>query len=184
MIIKEIVQKWRHPFSCTLIESIMSSEVKDAFDEWINNTDTGDFVVIGGMAVGYYTRPRMTQDVDVLYQNSETIPSSVNGFKKHRGHAFEHKKTGIEIETLDPDYIKQPYDLVQKVFDTSVTIDGVRLPSATGLVALKIKRHNFQDIADIDSIASIHRIDLTGWPIDVDDLRFVESRLGYPLRTE
>ena len=71
---------------------------------------------------------------------------------------------------------------VKKVFETSVVIDGVRIASADGLVALKIKRHNFQDIADIDNIISLHDIDISNWPLDENDISYVEEKLGYKIR--
>ena len=180
---KEIVQKWRKQFSCTLLESIMSSEIERSLRDWIKNTDSDSYVLIGGLIVGYYTRPRMTDDIDALFMKESDIPTHVAGFIRHRKHAFEHKKYGVEIETLTPEFINQNNDLVKKIFETSIIRDGARIASPAGLIALKIKRHNFQDIADIDSILSVHDhvVDIQDWPIDQHDLAYVEEKLGYKI---
>ena len=180
---KEIVQKWKHDFQCSLFESIMSDPVEETLREWVKNAVDSSYIIIGGMAVGYYTRPRMTQDIDVLYKHENQIPTSVSGFKKNRPHSFENKKTGVEVEMLSTEFIGQNQDLINKVFDTARIIDGVTLPSPEGLVALKIKRHSLQDIADIDSIAKIHELNFKDWPLDEKDLHIVENAIGYKLKT-
>jgi hypothetical protein len=126
----------------------------------------------------------MTQDVNVLFKDKSSIPQVVPGFKCHRQHAFEHSKTGVEIETLDPPHINISEKLVDQVFASSVVKDGVRIPNPDGLVALKVCRHDLQDIADIDAIAKIHDVDLTGWNLDENKIKFVEDRLGYSLRSK
>ena len=183
MKIKDVVVKWRMPFNCTLMESLMSNEVETALSDWIKNTNTNDYLLIGGAVVGYYTKPRMTQDVDILYHSVDVIPQQVNGFKHHRAHAFEHLQTGVEVETLDSTFINISQELVDQVFSDSDIVDGIKIPSPSGLVALKVCRHDFQDIADIHSIAQTHDIDLTGWKLDPSKVELVEQRLGYSLRS-
>lgn len=179
---KDIVIKWRNSFSSTLMESLMIPEVQTALTDWAKNTNTDDYLMIGGAVVGYYSKPRMTQDVDVLFKDKLSMPQNVLGFKQHRPHAFEHRKTGVEIKTLDSQHINILENLVDQVFANSVVKDGVRIPNPDGLVALKVCRHNLQDIADIDAITQIHDIDLTGWDLDENKIKFVEDRLGYSLR--
>ena len=87
------------------------------------------------------------------------------------------------MEMLSTEFIGQNQDLINKVFDTARIIDGVTLPSPEGLVALKIKRHSLQDIADIDSIAKIHELNFKDWPLDEKDLHIVENAIGYKLKT-
>jgi len=161
----------------------MSTEVELALSDWVRNTNTDEYVLIGGTLVGYYTKPRMTQDVDVLYLSANSIPTNVQGFKHHRDHAFEHKRTGVEIETLDSKFLKIPQSLVEQVFKTSIIKDDVRIASPEGLVALKIHRGLLQDIADIDAIVKIHDIDLTHWILDSQKLESVEQKLGYTIRS-
>jgi hypothetical protein len=182
MKIKAVVIKWRTPFSCSLMESIMSSEVETTLSDWIKNTNNNEYLMIGDAVVGYYTKPRMTQDIDVLYRLSSSIPNEVEGFKHHREHAFEHQQTGVEVETLDSEFLGISQDLVEQVFDNSSIADGVRIPSPSGLVALKVCRADLQDIADIHAVAQIHEIDLTEWNLDENKIKFVEERLGYSLR--
>lgn len=181
---KEIIRKWRLPFKCTLMESIMSTEIELALNDWIKNTNTDEFVLIGGTLVGYYTKPRMTQDVDVLYISADSIPSEVSGFKHHRSHAFEHRRTGVEIETLDSKFLKIPQSLVDQVFKSSIIKEGVRIASVEGLIAMKTWRGSFQDIADIDSIIQIHDVDLSDWILDPTKLEMIEQKLGYKLRNQ
>jgi len=150
--------------SRTLFESIAIPEVSKALEDWSRSTQ--DCVLIGGCAVGYYAKPRSTFDVDVLFLTDSDIPLSVDGFKKTRGHAFQHNKTHVEIELVTPELIHISRHLVQKVFDTARVSDGVRIASPQGLVALKLGRFSRQDQTDIETLMNIETVELDNWPLD------------------
>ena len=81
----------------TLFESVMSPEVGIALSDWVKATDN-NYVLVGGMALSFHVKPRYTEDIDILYLNKSDVPLKVNRFSKHRNHAFEHKKYGVEVE--------------------------------------------------------------------------------------
>jgi len=179
---KELIERLTHGDQVTLLESIVVPEVGKALQQWIKNAPKDrDWLLIGGTVVGFYTKPRATMDVDVLFRG-EDIPNDIIGFKKNRAHAFLHKETHVEVETLTPNYLKLPASVVDKVFDTSVNINNVSIPSPEGIVALKLHRQSLQDLADIQAIAMKHSVDLTDWPIDPYLIDRAEKKIEMKLR--
>jgi hypothetical protein len=80
------------------------------------------------------------------------IPDHLEGFKRHRKGAFEHKQTGVEIEVLTPEYINMEKSVAEAIVKTAIEKDGVRIASVAGLIVLKLKRFSRQDQADIESL--------------------------------
>ena len=101
------IAKCNHPNDGTrsLLESVLANEVVDALSDWKNNTDTSKYVLIGGLALSYWVKPRTTSDVDILFLSKADIPMYVDGFKRTRPGAFIHLKTHVEIEVLSPETI-------------------------------------------------------------------------------
>ena len=124
--------------------SIMAPEVISALLDWIASSDSQG-VLIGGLAFSHYGKPRYTQDVDILYLSEKDIPTEVMGFKRIRGHAFEDRKRGIEIEVLSPTFLNLSFTLVQQVFATAIVSDGMRIASPSAIIALKLGRLSPQD---------------------------------------
>lgn len=180
---KEIVRRWNSGKCRTLLESVLIPEVESALNSWKNNTSniSDKWMLIGGTMIGYYVRPRMTTDVDIIFMEEEDIPSKVTGFKRNRAHAFTHNQTQVEVEVLTAAYLKIPKETVNHAFKTSSISEGVRVPSVEGLVALKICRANFQDLADIENLCSHYEINLSGWPLPQDKLEYVEQQLKIKL---
>lgn len=152
-------------------------EVQVALDKWVaGKTGTvAPGVLIGGLALAFYAKPRYTQDVDLLFLEPATIPSNVPGFRRHRPGAFEDLVNNVEVEVNTKDTFK-PTSLTQKVinrvFTTSVDHQGIRVASREGLVALKlcsaenIKRE-FKDLADVVLLLENghSELDMSGWGI-------------------
>lgn len=135
-------------------------EVRRAYLEWTAHVKNS--VLIGGLAVGVYDRPRTTMDVDMLFLSEEAVPRDVPGFKRLRAHAFEHRASGVEVEALTPAFLKMPDALAQKIFDTAR--GGVVSPE--GLVAAKLQRASTQDRTDVENILRAHpEATLEGWPL-------------------
>lgn len=135
-------------------------EVRRAYLEWVAHVKNS--VLIGGLAVGAYVRPRTTLDVDMLFLSEAAVPATVPGFKRLRAHAFEHRATGVEVEVLTPAFLQMPDALAQKIFDTAR--QGV--VSAEGLIAAKLQRASAQDRVDVESVLRAYPgATLEGWPL-------------------
>ena len=144
----------------SIFESIVSKEVDQALKDWISDTNS-NFVLIGGLALSFYVKPRYTMDIGVLFLSTNDIPDNVKKFKQHRQGAFQHNETHVEVETVTPKSINISIELAQDVFDTSEVHDGIRIASTSGMVALKLNRFSRQDQADIESLLKYTKIDLT-----------------------
>jgi len=144
----------------TLTESILIPEIALALSDWITNYQE-NYVLIGGLALSYYVKPRTTIDIDVLFLNFNDIPKKVLKFKKHRTLAFQHNITHVEVETVTPESINLPIEVAQKVFDTAIIKDNIKIASPSGLVAMKLFRFNRMDQADIENLILNTTIDLT-----------------------
>ena len=141
--------KWINNGFRTLMESIIPNEVILALRDWKDNYNSNNYVMIGGLAMSYYNRPRYTEDVDLIFLSDDEIPNSVFKFRKNRRHSFEHIKTGVEIETLSPEYINKDKDFFKVIFDNCIETDGIKIASPVSLIALKLGRFNNMDQTDI-----------------------------------
>jgi len=154
-----------------LFESILIPEVEKAFNDWDKQTKDIEYVLIGGIALSYYAKPRTTTDVDTLFpKGTSGIPNSILGFKRHRANAFQHNDTHVEIEVLTPEVINIPTDLAQAIYTHANVIDGVRVATPSGLICSKLGRFKLQDQADIETLLSLsdEEIDLSIYPLPLE----------------
>jgi hypothetical protein len=154
----------------TLFESVLVPEIIVALEDFKKTEHHDNFVIIGGIALSYYVKPRNTQDIDVLILSDVMIPDTIPGFKKNRAHAFENQKTGVELEIVTPEYVGMPINVVKHIIDTSVVKDDLRIASPSGLVASKLFRLSAQDVADIIALINSCEIDLSGFGLPQDKL--------------
>jgi hypothetical protein len=141
--------KWLNNGHRSLLESIIPNEVIQALRDWKDNCPDKNYVMIGGLALSYYNRPRYTEDIDLIFLSYEEIPNNVYKFRKNRKHSFEHIKTGVEVETLSPSSINKSENLFKCVFEDSIENDGIKIASPVSLIALKLDRFNNTDKSDI-----------------------------------
>lgn len=164
MRLKSIIQRLNEPnddnLSRPLLESIVAPEVTVALRNWIGSADIPG-VLIGGLALSFYVKPRQTMDVDVLYVTDQEIPETIPRFKKVRPHTFQHNQTHVKVEVLSANFLKISEQLVKKVIETSVESNGMKIASKSGLVALKLQRGKLQDQADIVALIQTGGVDLT-----------------------
>lgn len=156
----------------TLFESALAPELIDALQDWQHNANPNG-VLIGGMGLSYYVKPRMTQDLDFLFLTNSDIPTQVNGFKRTRPHAFQHNKTHVEVEVITPELVKMSPVIFRKVIETANESNGVHIASPAGLIALKIFRLKLQDEADIVALIKSNKVsekDLLGFSLPADRL--------------
>ena len=148
----------------SLLESILSSEVAQAILDWKQNAGHSG-VLIGGLALSYYVKPRFTSDGDFLYLAPSDIPIYVEKFKRTRNGAFQHNNTHVEIEVLSPSSINMSEELATKIFNTAIERDGFKIASREGLIAAKLGRFKLQDRADINSLLQLGPVDLDDFPL-------------------
>ena len=118
------------------------------------------YVVIGGMAISALVKPRATQDIDILVESEDELKVIVAllapKFKRHRGHAVEHKSSGVEVEILTPEFVGLDPDLAKYAIENAVQqgLGGLTTQVAPpdAMIALKMKRGEFQDKADVSRL--------------------------------
>jgi len=135
----------------TLNQAVLIPEVEKSLKDWISSVP-GNYVLIGGLAVSFYARPRATTDVDLLFYSEYLIPDEALGFRRTRPHCFEHRETNVEVETLTSSFINLPDWYKDIILKTSVLKEGIYIASPGSLVALKLLRWSRQDQADIVSL--------------------------------
>lgn len=167
----------------SLFESILVPEVEAAFKDWNRFAVDAKCVLIGGIALSFYVKPRMTTDADQLFMSASDIPVAVDGFKRTRPGAFMHKQTHVEIEVLTPSSINMTVALAQAVFDNAQVHDGIRVAEPSGIVAAKLGRFKLRDQADIEELLAHFEIALARYPLSAIELaRYEQLRLQLGLQ--
>lgn len=162
-----------------LLESVIVPEITAAIKDWIGADVPG--ILIGGLALSFYGKPRYTADIDVLFVSDQDVPDDIPGFKRIRSHAFQHNKTHVEVEVLSARFLGIPDGLVKQVVNTAVESNGMKVASRSGLVALKLQRGELQDQADIDQLVKTGDVDLTPyseWLTDEQMAAFEKIKRG------
>lgn len=140
-------------------------EVDNAFKDWISQTRNEYYnkqMLIGGMALIHYDiMNRTTTDADFIFLNKDEIPVNVPKFKKNRISSFKHIITHVEIEVLTSSIINASQEFIEATFKEAYQKDGYLIASPSGIIALKLKRFNDNDIRDIINLKKQFIIDLT-----------------------
>jgi Nucleotidyl transferase of unknown function (DUF2204) len=145
------------------------SELTQALDE----TGTA-YALIGGLAAGYRSRPRFTQDVDLLVQIPQLILPGLLDKLQKRGFQFDtttvirewnaEHMTVLSFSGVRIDWLKPVLPCFQHVIDTAQeeTWGGttVRIASAEALVLMKLLSFRQQDLVDIESLLAANRGEL------------------------
>lgn len=160
----------------TLMESILVPEVGKAFQDWIDNAPNKG-VLIGGLALSYYIKPRTTTDGDFLFLTAEDIPDEVPGFKRIRKGSFQHNKTHVEIEVLSPQSINMSPELAAQIVKTAVQHGKVKIASKEGLIVTKLGRFSMRDRGDIDELMKLGPVDMSKFALSADQQKNLEQAL-------
>lgn len=134
--------------SRTLAASIIAPEVRAALEAWAALKVPG--ILIGGLALSYWSVPRHTQDIDYLVGDLPRGPLA--GFKQTRPHAWVHFASGVEVEVLDPPFLNLTDALYARVESLAAHVHGVLIATPASLIALKLNRFSRQDQADIENL--------------------------------
>ena len=135
------------------------------------------YAIIGGIAVGIRSRPRATNDVDVLLSIPQLqLPRLLEdliaqGFTLDERKAIlefvQHHITSFDFQGVRIDWLKPVVPMYQHVLDraqeTPVFGKPLRVVTAEGLILLKLTAARPQDVADIAALLSSNRglLDLT-----------------------
>jgi predicted nucleotidyltransferase len=144
--------KWKNNGFRSLFESIIPNEVILALKDWKDHCDSKNYVIIGGIALSYYIKPRYTEDIDLVFLSYDHIPNNVFKFRRNREHSFEHIKTGVEVELLTPKHLDRNDRFFEVIFQNSKESDGIKIASPESLIALKLRRFNNTDRNDIKEL--------------------------------
>jgi hypothetical protein len=163
--------------------AIYNDDVRKAFNDFVRLAKGKNYSIIGGIAIGKYTAPRNTMDIDVIVKNDgdiSKIEEEVKSkFKRTRSHAFEHKSTGVEVEVLTPEFLCVNGKMINDAINKSIDDDGAMVVSPKYLIALKLcravskNRKSLQDKYDITNIIDGYKnidmsdVDLTKEEIDL-----------------
>lgn len=143
------------------------------------------YVLGGGLAIGYHTRPRGTEDIDIFLRSEEDLFSLVNNigarFRRHRKHAIEHRPTGVEIELLTPEFLGINRRVIDTAIDTAIKDeDGINVVSRSGLIALKLQRSDRRDLADIESLVASGDIEIDEFGLSDEQLEKLRDIIDNP----
>jgi hypothetical protein len=129
------------------------------------------YALIGGLAAGYRTQPRFTQDVDFLLQIPQLqLPAVLDDLTAHgfvadpvttiREWTREHMTT-LSFRGVRVDWLKPVIPLYQHVLDraTDETLlnQPIRIATAEGLILVKLLAYRPQDVVDIENLVAAHR---------------------------
>jgi len=91
---------WKNDGFRSLYESAIYPEVTQALEDWKSNYEKLNYVLVGGLALSFYLKPRPTQDI--VFLSYDDIPNRVEGFKKKLeiiGSSTDYKSfNGFKIE--------------------------------------------------------------------------------------
>jgi hypothetical protein len=106
------------------------------------------WAIIGGLAAAAHGRARATQDVDVLIDDGVDVDRATR--------LLEPVFAGLELHLMKASELQLPPSWKDLVFDTVVwmTLGGKKVPVASrdAVVALKLLRSDWIDLADIERI--------------------------------
>ncbi len=129
------------------------------------------YALIGGLASGFRSRPRFTQDVDLLLQIPQIALPGILGELRARGFTFDDQQviqqwvrdhmTVLDYHGTRVDWLKPALPLYQHVLDQarleSWLDTSIRIASAEGLILTKMIASRPQDTVDIENLVVANR---------------------------
>lgn len=118
-----------------------------------------EYALIGGLAAGFFSNPRATEDIDLLIMNEDLEKIAqiliLNGFKRTRVHAVVDRTSGVEVELLTAKFLNIPEEIVGKILKNTLEQKGTKLAQVEGLVAMKLLGGRYKDLGDIEEILKV-----------------------------
>jgi hypothetical protein len=148
-------------------------EVQHTLIQWIKAKvgPVAPGILIGGLAMSFYAKPRTTQDIDLLFLSEALIPLKMTGFRRNRKGAFENRDTNVVVEVITPESINLPSAVAQKVYQTARNHSNLKVASLEAMIVLKLfgadsKKRELQDLGDIvRMLESNPEVYLQDWPL-------------------
>ena len=161
-------------------------EVQIALSSWISNNIGWKVpgVLIGGLAMSFYAKPRTTENVDLLFLSDKNIPGADQepGFTRYRPGAFRENRTHVDIEITHPrSFASLPLQTVRKVYVTAVVHGELRVASLEGMIALKLisaeaPGRKMKDLADVvQLLLKDPGADMKDWDLTENQERLLEE---------
>jgi hypothetical protein len=130
-----------------------------------------NYALIGGLAASYRSRPRFTQDIDVLLQVPQIKLPAVLEDLSARGFSFEmeptiqewiqHHMVALDYQGVRIDWLKPVVPCFQSVIATAEVEHwlgrNVRVASAEGLIVMKLLSFRTRDLLDIENLLAANR---------------------------
>ena len=125
-------------------------------------------VIIGGIAVGFLGRPRLTEDVDAMFllstqdiarfleaakhENMQSrIPNAEEFARKNRVLLLQHAPTETNID-ISLGILPFEQEMVERGVVLSTSTLSIRLPTPEDLIIMKAVAHRPKDLEDIRTI--------------------------------
>jgi hypothetical protein len=138
------------------------------------------YALIGGLATGFRSRPRYTQDIDLLIDIPQVrLPDLLERLRARR---FEVDVSAVIAELrrhhlavlwrgdIRLDWLTPAIPAYRHVLEAATTESGpsgpIRVAAAEGLILMKLLAHRLQDQADIEALVAANR-----GVLDVDWIR-------------
>ncbi len=148
-------------------KTILFEDVLKDLLRWFKNSP-GEFLIIGGIAVSLLTRPRTTQDIDVLslldesqwknflkngrrFEFETRIKDALDFARKNRVLLLRHTKTGVSIDLSFGALPFEEESMKRKVFHRIGSLK-IPLPTPEDLMIMKMVAHRPQDMIDVKTI--------------------------------
>ena len=146
---------------------ILFEDVLKDLLRWFKNSP-GEFLIIGGIAVSLLTRPRTTQDIDVLSLLDESqwgeflkngrrfgfearIQEVIRFAQKNRVLLLRHIKSGVNIDISFGLLPFEEESMRRKILHRIGSLN-VPLPTPEDLIIMKMVAHRPQDMVDVKTI--------------------------------
>jgi nucleotidyltransferase AbiEii toxin of type IV toxin-antitoxin system len=129
------------------------------------------YALIGGIAAGYRSRPRFTQDLDFLLDVPQLVLPTLLDDLQGRGFAFDPPTAirewtsqhftmlsfhGVRIDWLEP-VLSLYRHVIDRAQPQSWLGRSVRIASAEGLILTKLIAFRGQDLVDIENLLAANR---------------------------
>lgn len=146
---------------------LLFEDVLKGLLQWFKNSP-GEFLIIGGIAVSLLTRPRTTQDIDVLSMIDESqwenflkmgwrygfvsrIRDALPFAQKNRVLLLRHKKSGVNIDISFGYLPFEEESIKRRTFQQAGSL-RIPLPTPEDLIIMKMIAHRPHDLIDVKTI--------------------------------